>query len=57
LNNNPNVVETLNNAIGTKQNSNDDGLNTTNKTIVGAINEINGKISSANMQLESILGV
>lgn len=57
LNNNPNVVTALNSAIGTKQNSADDGLNTTNKTIVGAINEINSKISSANTQLENILGV
>lgn len=57
LNNNPNVVTALNSAIGTKQNSADDGLNTTNKTIVGAINEINSKIGSANTQLENILGV
>lgn len=54
---NAGVVEALNSAIGTKQNSTDDGLNTTNKTIVGAINEINSKIGSANTQLENILGV
>lgn len=57
LNNNPNVVTALNNAIGTKQSSVDNNLQTTSKTIVGAINEINGKISSANTQLQNILGV
>ena len=57
LQNNPNVVNALNNSIATKQNSTDNNLNTTSKTIVGAINEINGKISSANTQLQNILGV
>lgn len=57
LNNNPNVVTALNNAIGTKQNATDNSLATTSKTIVGAINEINSKISSANTQLQNILGV
>lgn len=57
LNNNPDVVTALNNSIGTKQNSTDDNLQTTSKTIVGAINEINSKISSANTQLQNILGV
>lgn len=57
LQNNPNVVTALNNSIATKQNATDNSLNTTAKTIVGAINEINGKISSANTQLQNILGV
>ena len=57
LNNNPNVVEALNNSIAAKQNSIDDSLNTNSKSIVGAINEINSKISSANTQLQNILGV
>lgn len=57
LNNNPNVVTALNNLIASKQNATDNNLNTTSKTIVGAINEINSKISSANTQLQNILGV
>lgn len=57
LQNNPNVVTALNNSIATKQNATDNTLNTTSKTIVGAINEINSKISSANTQLQNILGV
>lgn len=57
LNNNPNVVNVLNNAISEKQGSTDNRLLTENKTIVGAINEINSKISSANTQLQNILGV
>ena len=57
LNNNPNVVTALNNAIGTKQSTTDNSLETNSKTIVGAINEINSKISSANTQLQNILGV
>ena len=57
LQSNANVVTALNNSIATKQNSTDDSLNTVSKNIVGAINEINGKINSANSQLESILGV
>lgn len=57
LNNNPNVVTALNNSIATKQNSTDNTLQTSSKTIVGAINEINSKIGSANTALQSILGV
>jgi hypothetical protein len=57
LEENEEVVDALNSAIGTKQNATDNSLNTTAKTIVGAINEINGKISSANTQLQNILGV
>ena len=57
LNNNPNVVTALNNSIASKQNATDNSLQTSSKTIVGAINEINGKISSANTQLQNILGV
>ena len=57
LQSNANVVTALNNSIATKQNSTDDSLNTASKNIVGAINEINGKLDSANSQLESILGV
>lgn len=57
LKQNSDVVALLNSAITTKQNATDNSLNTTSKTIVGAINEINSKISSANTQLESILGV
>lgn len=57
LNNNPNVVTALNNSIATKQNATDNNLNTTSKTIVGAINEINDRLSSAGTQLQNILGV
>ena len=57
LNNNPNVVTALNNSISLKQSATDNNLQTNSKTIVGAINEINGKISSANTQLQNILGV
>lgn len=57
LQNNPNVVKALNDAIGTKQGATDNSLQTNSKTIVGAINEINSKISSANTQLQDILGV
>lgn len=57
LEENEEVVGALNSAIGTKQNATDNSLSTTNKTIVGAINEINSKISSANTQLENVLGV
>lgn len=57
LNNNPNVVTALNNAIAIKQNSTDDTLNTASKTIVGAINEINDRLGSAGTQLQNILGV
>ena len=57
LNNNPNVVTALNNSIASKQNATDNNLQTSSKTIVGAINEINSKISSANTQLQNILGV
>lgn len=57
LNNNTNVVTALNNSIATKQNSTDNTLQTSSKTIVGAINEINSKIGSANTALQNILGV
>jgi hypothetical protein len=57
LQNNPNVVTALNNSIATKQNATDNNLNTTSKTIVGAINEINDRLSSAGTQLQNILGV
>jgi hypothetical protein len=57
LNNNPNVVTALNNAIAIKQNSTDNTLNTASKTIVGAINEINDRLGSAGTQLQNILGV
>jgi hypothetical protein len=57
LQNNPNVVNALNNSIATKQNSTDYNLQTNAKTIVGAINEINDRLSSAGTQLQNILGV
>ena len=46
----------IDNKLVDKQNTNDEALSTTNKTIVGAINELNTKITSANTQLETILG-
>lgn len=57
MQNNQSVVQALNTAVGTKQNATDNNLNTTSKTIVGAINEINSKLGSANTQLQNILGV
>lgn len=57
LKNNPDIITALNNAIATKQNTTDNTLNTTSKTIVGAINEVNSKIGSASTQLQNILGV
>lgn len=39
------VADTLNAAIGDKQNKTDEALNTTDKTVVGAINELNTSIS------------
>lgn len=57
LKNNPAIINVLNNAIATKQNTTDNTLNTTSKTIVGAINEVNSKIGSASTQLQNILGV
>jgi hypothetical protein len=57
LKQNDNVVTALNNAIGNKQNSTDYNLQTSAKTIVGAINEINDRLSSAGTQLQNILGV
>ena len=46
----------IDNKLVDKQNTSDETLSTTNKTIVGAINELNTKITSANAQLETILG-
>ena len=46
-------IDTL---LSTKVDKTDNALNTTDKTIVGAINELNTKIMSANTQLETILG-
>ena len=46
----------IDNKLVDKQNTSDEALLTTNKTIVGAINELNTKITSANAQLETILG-
>ena len=46
----------IDNKLVDKQNTSDEALSTTNKTIVGAINELNTKITSANTQLETILG-
>ena len=46
----------IDNKLVNKQNTSDETLSTTNKTIVGAINELNTKITSANAQLETILG-
>lgn len=43
--------------IGLKQNITDNNLTTTNKTIVGAINELKAAYGNANATLESILGV
>lgn len=57
LNNNPNLVTVLNNAISLKQDSTDNTLKTNSKTIVGAINEINDRLGSAGTQLQNILGV
>lgn len=57
LKQNGNVVQALNTSVATKQSATDNALNTNSKNIVGAINEINSKINSANSQLQSILGV
>lgn len=57
LKQNDNVVTALNNAIGNKQNSTDYNLQTTAKTIVGAINEINTKLGNSAQTLQDILGV
>ena len=57
LNNNPNVVTALNSAIGDKQNSTDYNLQTSAKTIVGAINEINTKLGNSAQTVQDILGV
>lgn len=54
---NEDVIKALNGAIATKQDATDNLLTTTSKNIVGAINELNGKIGSANAQLQNILGV
>lgn len=57
LKQNDNVVTALNNAIGNKQNSTDYNLQTTAKTIVGAINEINTKLGNSAQTVQDILGV
>lgn len=57
LKQNGDVVQALNTSVATKQSATDNTLNTSSKNIVGAINEINSKINSANSQLQSILGV
>ena len=57
LQNNPNVVKALNDAIGTKQSATDNSLQTTSKNIVGAINEINSKFGNTIAQIDDILGV
>lgn len=57
LKQNGDVVQALNTSVATKQSATDNALNTSSKNIVGAINEINSKINSANSQLQSILGV
>jgi hypothetical protein len=57
LKQNDNVVTALNNAIGNKQNSTDYNLQTSAKTIVGAINEINTKLGNSAQTVQDILGV
>lgn len=49
------MQEELQNSINTKQDTTDDALTTTDKTIVGAINELNSSIGNISTVLDSII--
>lgn len=49
------VTDGTNNVLSDKQNKSDEALSTTDKTIVGAINELNSTIGTLNDSLEGVL--
>jgi hypothetical protein len=51
------AVATTDDVQSALKNTNNVGLNTTNKTIIGAINELNAKITASSSSLQNILGV
>lgn len=51
------AVATTDDVQSALKNTNNVGLNTTNKTIIGAINELNAKITASASSIQNILGV
>lgn len=50
-------VDSINTTLESKQNASDNSLNTTNKTVVGAINEVNNGLSTLTTKLGNYLSV